>query len=118
MTDIQRIKPGPRMSQAVAHGGLVWLCGQCGTAGESVAAQTAEALAKIDALLTEAGSDKSRLLSATIWLADIGDYDAMNAVWDAWLPAEAAPARACGQTPLAGAGYAVEIICVAALRAA
>ena len=115
MTEIKRIDTGPRMSQAVVHGGLIWLAGQCGTAGESIAVQTQESLAKIERLLAEAGSDKARILSTTIWLADIEDYDEMNAVWDAWMPAGAAPARACGQTPLAGEGYGVEIICVAAV---
>lgn len=114
MSEIARIGVGPRMSQAVVHGDLVWLCGQCGTAGADIATQTRESLAKIDRLLAEAGSDKSRILNTTIWLADIADYDAVNAVWDAWIPDGAAPARACGQTRLAGEGYRIEIICVAA----
>ncbi len=116
MAEIKRINTGQRMSQAVVHDGLVWLAGQCGTAGESITAQTEESLAKIERLLTQAGSEKSRILSTTIWLADMDDYDAMNAVWDAWIPPGAAPARACGESRLAGTGYDVEIICVAALK--
>ncbi|WP_372572660.1 RidA family protein [Ruegeria jejuensis] len=115
MTDITRIKPGERMSQAVSHGGLVWLAGQCGIAGQSVTEQTQDALAKVEALLLEAGSDKTRILNATIWLSDIASYDDLNAVWDAWIPDGCAPARACGESRLAGEGYDVEIICVAAI---
>jgi enamine deaminase RidA (YjgF/YER057c/UK114 family) len=118
MNGIQRIKVGKRMSQAVVFGDLVWLCGQCGTAHESTAVQTQQALDKVEALLLEAGSDKSRLLSVTIWLADIDDYDELNAVWDAWIPDGCSPARACGETQIAGAGYNLEIICVAALNGA
>ena len=114
MSEIQRLETNPRMSQAVIYGDLVWLAGQCGTAGTTVADQTRESLKKVDRLLSEAGSDKSRLLSTTVWLADIGDYNEMNEVWDAWVPVGTAPARACGESRLGGTGYAVEIICVAA----
>ena len=116
MNDIERFSPGIRMSQAVVFGDLIWLAGQCGTAGESVAIQTKEALEKIDQRLAEAGSDKSRLLNTTIWLSDIASYDEMNEVWDAWIPEGCAPARACGEARLGGTGYDVEIICVAAKR--
>ena len=115
MTTIKRIGVGARMSQAAVFGGLVWLSGQCGTAGESIAAQTREALDKIDQLLAEAGSDKKRILNTTIWLADIGDYDDMNAVWDAWAPEGHTSPRACSEARLGGVGYRVEIICVAAI---
>ena len=98
------------------HDRLVWLAGQCGTANESITVQTRESLEKIERLLAEAGSDKSRILNTTIWLADINDYDEMNAVWDAWMPEGCAPARACGESRLGGSGYNVEIICVAALK--
>ena len=113
MSEIERLDVDARMSQAVIHGDTVWLAGQCGTAGESVTEQTREALAKIDALLARARSDKTRILNTTIWLVDIKDYDAMNAVWDDWMPEGCAPARACGESRLGGEGYAVEIICVA-----
>ncbi len=115
MTEIKRIEVGPRMSQAVACGGLVWLAGQCGTAGESIADQTRESLRKIDGLLAEAGTDKTRILNTTIWLVNIDDYDAVNAVWDAWIPEGCSPARACGESRLGGVGYGIEIICVAAV---
>ncbi len=116
MADIKRIETGKRMSQAAVYGGLVWLAGQCGTAGEGIATQTEESLAKIDRLLAEAGSDKTRILNTTIWLADMDDYDEMNAVWDAWVPEGHASTRACGESRLAGVGFGVEIICVAAVK--
>lgn len=111
---ITRYATGPRMSQAVAHGDTVYLAGQVGTPGAPVAEQTREVLASIDRLLAEAGSDKTRILSATIWLADMADFAAMNAEWDAWVPAGHAPARATGEARLAAPGYKVEIIVVAA----
>ena len=114
MSDITRIETGSRMSQAVLHGDLVFLSGQCGTAGTAVAEQTAEALLKIECLLAKAGSSKSRILSTTIWLADIAHYDAVNVIWDAWVPEGCAPARSCGEMRLGGTGYDVEIICIAA----
>ena len=114
MSDITRYEAGTRMSQAVVHGGLVWLAGQVGTAGASVADQTKDILAKIDTLLAQAGTDKSRLLQATIWLADINDFDEMNAVWDAWVAPGNPPTRACGESKLARPDLTVEIIVVAA----
>ena len=103
------------MSQIVTCSGpQIWLSGQCGTAFASIAEQTTEALAKIDQHLASCGSDKKHLISTTIWLADIKDYDAMNTVWDAWMPKGCAPARSCGETKIGGDGYLVEIICVAA----
>lgn len=111
---IQRIETGPRMSQAVIHGDTIYLSGQVGTPGESVAAQTTEVLKEIDALLAQAGSDKSKILSAQIWLADMGDFAEMNRVWDAWVDSANSPARATGESKLAAPGYKVEIIVVAA----
>ena len=111
---IRRIEPGTRMSQAVVHGGTVYLAGQVGAPGESVAAQTRAVLAQIDRLLAEAGSDKSRILSATIWLADIGDFAEMNGVWDSWVDPADPPARATGESRLAAPEYKVEIIVTAA----
>ena len=95
---IQRIRPGRRMSQAVIHGNTVYLAGQVGAPGESVAAQTRAVLSAIEDLLAEVGSDKSKLLQATIWLADMADFEAMNGVWDAWVDSENPPARATGPT--------------------
>ena len=112
---IRRIEAGTRMSQAVVHGGTVYLAGQVGAPGESVAAQTRAVLEQIERLLAEAGSDKSRILSATIWLADRADFEEMNAVWDAWVDGENAPARATCEARLAMPDYKVEIIIIAAL---
>ena len=111
---ITRIQPGARMSEAVIHGGTVYLAGQVGEPGDDVTAQTKTTLAEIDALLAQAGTDKSKILMATVWLADIADFEAMNAVWDAWVPAGHAPARATGESALATPDYKVEIIVVAA----
>ena len=94
---ILRIEPGPRMSQAVVHGDTVYLAGQVGAPGASVAEQTRAVLAQIDRLLAEAGSDKSRILNATIWLADIGTFAEMNSVWDGWVDTANPPARATGE---------------------
>ena len=111
---IRRIEPGTRMSQAVVHGDTVYLAGQVGAPGESVAAQTRAVLAQIDRLLAEAGTDKSRILSATIGLADIADFAEMNSVWDDWVDPANPPARATGESRLAAPEYRVEIIVTAA----
>lgn len=111
---IIRLQPDNRMSQAVIHGSTVYLAGQVGEPGDDVTAQTRTALAEIDALLAEAGSDKSKILSATIWLADIADFGAMNAVWDAWVDPANPPARATSEAKLATPDYLVEVIVVAA----
>ena len=112
---ITRIQPGARMSEAVIHGNTVYLAGQVGEPGDDVAAQTKTTLAEIDALLAQAGTDKSKILMATIWLADIADFEAMNAVWDAWVDKANPPARATSEGKLASSDYLVEIIVVAAL---
>ncbi len=108
---IKRIKSGDRMSQAVVHGGIVTTAGQVAqnAKGESVAAQTADILKSIDALLAEAGTDKSSLLTATIWLSDIGSFAEMNGVWDAWVSPGNAPTRACVESRLASPDFTVEI---------
>ncbi|MDT9600126.1 RidA family protein [Sphingosinicella rhizophila] len=113
---IERLHTGPRMSQAVIHNGLVYLAGQVGEAGADVPTQTRQILEGIDSLLAEAGSDKSRILQATIWLADMADFGAMNAVWDEWVDSANAPARATGEAKLATPDYKVEIIIVAAQK--
>lgn len=115
MADIKRIECGPRMSEAVIHNGVVYLAGQVGNPGESVADQTREVLAQIDRLLAEAGTDKTRILRAQIWLADMADFAEMNAVWDAWVPQGHCPARATGEAKLATPDYKVEVIVTAAL---
>lgn len=114
MSDITRHHTNQRMSQIVQHGETIYLAGQVGTAGASVAQQTQDCLDKIDALLGEVGSDKARILQAVIWLDDMKDFAEMNAVWDAWVPEGAAPARACGEAKLARPDFTVEIIVTAA----
>ncbi len=111
---ITRIDQGARMSEAVVHGDTIYLAGQVGEEGQTVAEQTATALAEIEALLARTGSDKDHLLMATIWLADIADFAEMNSVWDAWIAGHGAPARATGEARLAAPGYKVEIIVIAA----
>ncbi|MBC9246004.1 RidA family protein [Paracoccus sp. 11-3] len=115
MTDINRLESGKRMSQAVVANGTVWLAGQVGEAGAPVADQTRQILAEIDRLLAEAGTDKTRIVQAIIWMADMKDFAAMNEVWDAWVPAGHAPARATGEAALATPEYLVEIIVTAVL---
>jgi enamine deaminase RidA (YjgF/YER057c/UK114 family) len=104
------------MSQIVTHGDTIYLAGQVGTPNESVAQQTRDCLASIEKLLAEAGSDLSHMLQATIWLADMADFDEMNAAWDAWVPEGQAPTRACGEARLATPDYKVEIILTAARK--
>jgi enamine deaminase RidA (YjgF/YER057c/UK114 family) len=112
---IKRSKVGARMSQSVVHGDTVYLAGQVADdPNTDVAGQTKQILAKIDGLLAEAGSDKSKLLSATVWLSDIRAFDEMNKVWDAWVSAGNTPARACVEAKLARANLLVEIGIVAA----
>lgn len=111
---ITRIDQGPRMSEAVIHGDTIYLAGQIGEPGESVTEQTKVALAEIEALLAKTGSSKDHLLMATIWLADMADFEEMNAVWDAWIAGHPAPARATGEAKLFTPEYKVEIIVIAA----
>lgn len=113
---ITRYGTGPRMSEGVAFNGLLWLAGQVGRPGDDVAAQTRTCLAEVDRILAQAGTDKTRILSAQIWLADMADFPAMNAVWDAWVPQGHTPARATGEAKLATPDYRVEVIVTAALR--
>jgi len=109
---IQRIDTNQRMSQAVVHGDTVYLAGQVAQSapGKSVTEQTQAILAQIDGLLEKAGSDKTKILSATIWLCSMDDFAEMNAVWDAWVPEGEAPCRACVESPrLATPDFTVEI---------
>jgi enamine deaminase RidA (YjgF/YER057c/UK114 family) len=115
MSEIKRIGTGARMSEAVCYNGIVWLAGQVGTPGASVTDQTKACLAEVDRILAEAGSDKTRILSTQIWLADMDDFAEMNAVWDAWVPKGNTPARATGEAKLATPDYRVEVIVTAAL---
>ena len=113
---IQRIEPGARMSAAVVHGDTVYLAGQVArnAAGRSVTEQTKDILSIIDGLLVQAGTDKSKLLSANIWLSDIATFNEMNAVWDGWVAPGNAPARATVEAMLASPQYTVEIMVTAA----
>jgi len=111
---LERLKVGTRMSMIVKHAGTVYLAGQVGD-GETVADQTRDCLARVDALLTEAGSSREHILQAIIWLRDMADFAEMNAVWDAWVPEGHAPARACGEARLARDALKVEIIVTAAV---
>lgn len=115
MSDITRIECGKRMSQAVIANGIVWLAGQVGQPGASVTDQTRVVLEQVDRLLAEAGTDKTRIVSAQIWMADMADFAEMNAVWDEWVAEGHAPARATGEAKLATPDYKVEIIVTAIL---
>lgn len=116
MPAITRYETGPRMSQMVVCGDMVYLAGQVSqhADGQSVADQTREILAKIDELLAAAGTDKTKILTATIWLADISTFAEMNSIWDAWVPQGHTPARACVESKLAAPKYTVEIQVTAA----
>jgi enamine deaminase RidA (YjgF/YER057c/UK114 family) len=113
---IQRFDTGPRMSQVVVHGNTVYLAGVVASkaAGESVTKQTQEVLSIIDSHLAKAGSDKSKLLTATIYLTDMKTFAEMNAVWDGWVAAGHTPARATVEARLAAPRYNVEIMVTAA----
>jgi len=112
---ITRVHTNSRMSQIVIHGDTIYLSGQVASdRNASIEVQTQQVLDKIDNLLAEAGSDKSRILSAQIWLANIGHFSAMNEIWDQWVPDGNAPARACIEARLASPDLLVEIGIVAA----
>lgn len=110
---IERIETGARMSKIVRHNGVAYLCGQVG-AGADVAEQTRDCLSRVDALLSRAGSSRDQMLQVIIWLADMADFEAMNSIWDEWVPEGAAPARACGEAKLARPELKVEVIVTAA----
>jgi len=113
---IERKEVGPRMSQIVVHGDTVYLAGIVAQAnkGKSVTEQTKEILATIDNYLAQAGTDKSKLLRANLWITDMANFAEMNAVWDAWVSPGNTPARACVEAKLASPDYKVEIMVVAA----
>ena len=115
---IQRIDTNERMSQVVIHGNTVYTAGQValGAPSTSITDQTKNILERIDNYLAEAGTDKTKLLSATIWLSDINDFNEMNAVWDAWVSDGNQPARACVESKLAAPQFNVEIGVIAALN--
>jgi enamine deaminase RidA (YjgF/YER057c/UK114 family) len=117
VTDIRRIGVAARYSDVVIHGDTAFFSGYVPetTLSLSVAEQTRDILGQIEQSLAEIGSDKSKLLHATIWLSDIAFYDEMNAVWDAWVLPGQAPARACIESRLADPDYKLEIQVTAAL---
>lgn len=112
--NMQKLHSNQRMSQIVIHNETIYLSGQVGNPEEDISAQTLTCLEKVKALLEEVGSDKSKMLSATVWLKDMADFAAMNAVWDEWFSDVAPPARACGESALASPDLLVEITVIAA----
>ena len=115
MSQIQRLHVGARLSEVAIHHGTVYLAGQIPDSPEKdIAGQTAEALAHVERLLNEAGSDKSRILMAQIFLADLADFDGMNAVWDAWVVPGQTPPRATVQARLANPQWRIEVVVTAA----
>jgi enamine deaminase RidA (YjgF/YER057c/UK114 family) len=114
MSEIKRVGVGARMSEAVCYNGIAWVAGQVGE-GATVAEQMKDCLARVDRILASVGSDKTRVLYAQIWLADMATFSEMNLVWDQWVPAGHTPARATGEARLAAPKYKVEVIVTAAL---
>ena len=116
MSEITRIDQNTRRSRAVIHGTIVFLAGQVADDKTApIAEQTRQALAKVDDMLARAGTDKSNLLSAQIWLRTMDDFEGMNAVWDAWVVAGKTPARCCGKVELADPALRIEIVVTAAI---
>ncbi len=113
---IKYYQSGPRMSQAVAYGGMVYIAGQVANDRKAgIDGQTSDVLAKIEALLEEAGTSKSKLVAVNIFLPQIGDFEAMNLIYDAWVDPERPPARACVEARLADPDLRIEVTAVAAL---
>ncbi len=113
---VQRFDVGARLSEMAVHNGVCYLAGQVAAdATQDISGQTRQVLAAIDALLARAGSDKSKLLMCQIFITDLADFPAMNAVWEAWLPAGCAPPRATVKAALAKPEWRVEMVVTAAL---
>lgn len=116
--DVQRHHSSARMSKIVRYGGLVFLCGQTASgsihANGDIESQTAEVLTRVDILLNEIGSDRSRILSATIYLRNMKDFSVMNSVWEAWMPSGNAPARTTVEAHLASESLLIEVTVIAA----
>lgn len=110
---IERIDTSARASKIVKYNGVAYIAGQVGE-GDTIQDQTRECLSRVDALLTQAGSSREKMLRATIWLADINDFAGLNEIWNDWVPTGFAPARACGEAKLARPELKVEIIVDAA----
>ena len=118
MGDIKRIEPDPRRSRAVVYNGLVFIGGQtCDDRSQDIKGQTRQTLEKIEQFLARAGTDKSRVLTAQIWIKDLArDFAGMNEIWDAWTAPAAAPTRATAQCEMGAPDVLVEIIVTAAAR--
>lgn len=113
---VQRFDVGTRLSEMAVHNGTVWLAGQVpADATQDIGGQTRQVLVAIDALLARAGTDKTKIVMAQIFLADLADFPGMNAAWEAWVPAGNAPPRATVQAKLAKPEWKVEIVVTAAL---
>jgi enamine deaminase RidA (YjgF/YER057c/UK114 family) len=116
MSNLQRFHVGPRLSEMAVHNGTVYLAGQVPESpGKDIRGQAAEVFAAIDTLLAEAGTDKSRILMAQVFLTDLADFEGMNAVWDAWVVPGHTPPRATVQAQLARPGWRIEVVVTAAL---
>ena len=115
MTEIRRFGFATRIHMAVVHNGTVYLTGQVGTPGKSAGEQMREVLSKVDALLHEAGTYKSKILHSTLWLDDMRDYAAVNEEWDAWVDKANAPSRSTGESRMARPGMLVELSIIAAV---
>lgn len=116
MLPLRRIDCNARLSDAVVHQGIAWLAGQVpDDTTQDIKGQTAQVLAMVDRLLARLGSDRTRILMCQIFLADLADYDGMNVVWDAWVPAGHAPARATVQAQLAKPDWRIEVVVTAAV---
>ena len=111
---IKKLHSNQRMSKTVIHNQTIYICGQVGNAEDDIKAQTLTCLEKIQKLLEEVGSDKSKLLMATVWVKSMSDFAAMNEVWDKWFEGVQPPARACGESALARPELLVEITVIAA----
>lgn len=111
---MKKLHSNQRMSQIVIHNQTIYLSGQVGGIDEDVAAQTLTCLDKVEKLLEEVGSSKSKILSATVWLKSMEDFAAMNTVWDQWFDDTQPPARACGESVLAHPDLLVEVTVIAA----
>ena len=117
MSIVVRLEPGSRLSEAAVHNGTIYLAGQVANDPSlDIGGQTRDVLASVDRLLASAGSDKTMILMAQIFLADITDFDGMNAAWDAWVPSGNLPPRATVQASLARPGWKIEVVVTAASK--
>ena len=111
---MKKLHSSERASKIVIHNQTIYLSGQVGNPEDDIQAQTLTCLEKVEALLTEVGSDKSKILSATVWISSMANFDAMNEVWNKWFEGVQPPARACGESALARPELLVEVTVIAA----